>query len=225
MKRALFAAALLLLLAGLGFFIRPVPERENELRAAGEPPPSATAPAPKPTPTPQPAAPQSTPAGSAPLSEESQRAVKDCLAQPSATWPDLSKLLLRYAASGKSELQWRVARLEENGRELRVRVALETRESGATAYEAKLFSVDEEGLPETLPSQPGQRENPRGWVNAYLRGKSVLSEITLHEITLPGGNTLRLEQENGQPVEAEFEVGGRILSCTGKSGEPRCRCS
>lgn len=227
MKRVALAAALGLLLAGLAFVLKPA--REHQRLTPAQPASTNVAPTattPSPTTLPLSPSPATDPARvAAPLAEDSQRAVKDCLAQPAATWPELSKLLLRYANSGKAELQWRLARIEENGHELRVRVALETRESGATAYEAKVFSVDEEGLPEPLPPLPGQRENPRGWMSAYLRGKNLLSEITLHEITLPGGNTLRLEQENGQPVEAEFEVGGRILSCTGKSGEPRCRCS
>jgi len=163
-------------------------------------------------------------ASNADLAEETRAAVTECWKEEITGEKALLSAIEKKGAAGKRELQWRVIKTEEKGQERRVRLGRETRESGADALTVQVFAVDENGLPEPLPAQPGQRENPSGWLNNFLRGKVIVEDARLEEITLANGQVLSLESEGNELTEAQFQGAGKNLACSKKGGALRCRC-
>ncbi|RZA09793.1 MAG: hypothetical protein EOP11_00525 [Proteobacteria bacterium] len=226
MKKALIAAIILCMLAAF-FWLRSGQDNPASVREEiGSGYPAAD---PKLPPT-KLQAPRAAPNVSAELSlpAATRQAVKECWAKDISTWEELQRGFQGIAKGGHRELQWRVVRTEEDGHEVRIRLSSEPRENGEARLEIKLFSVDEEGLPDAMPARPGQRENPAGWLNDYLRGKPLLSDAQLEEITMPDGRTLSLETENSAVIEAQVQGrgarGAKALACSRKDNDPRCQC-
>jgi hypothetical protein len=157
------------------------------------------------------------------FSAESRRAVLECLGVEAPTWEQMDQALLGRA-NGPSHLEWRVASVEENGKETRLRLAPAPTESGQASLRLQLFSVDAEGLPDLQPVRPGQDQNPAVWFEDFLKAKNLLRRAEREEIPLTGNGTYERESENGVVTEAHALLDGKELACGRRSERPGCLC-
>ena len=165
----------------------------------------------------------SAPPALSPLGPENEEALRRCLGR-SFPSPEAFRAYWReQAADPRAKIQWRVVESEENGRPIRLRLALADGEAEPARLVITLFSVDEEGLPDRLPARPGQ-ENAEAWLAAYLREHPVQRDASLREVPLPGGGTLSLGLDNGAPTLIEWEQAGQRLECAGHPQPLSCRC-
>lgn len=223
MKKLLLAATGLALVAAFLFLRPPSPPAPAEaiprvLPLAAPP----TAPTPPTNPLPDSARTEKT--TNLPLPEASRAAVRECLGVDPTDWGSLARAIEERGGPGARSLQWRVIKTEEDGREIRIRVAREPRESGADSLVVQAFGVDEDGLPDPLPPRLGQKEKPLAWLSDYLKGKPLREDARLEEIALANGGVLMLETDGPNMVEAQFQGPGKGLACSRKGEDPRCRC-
>jgi hypothetical protein len=141
--------------------------------------------------------------------------------------PELAAFLLSRPGVAKTgRLESRIVQFRDSGggRPFRATLDFSPGESGRGTYKLKLFSVDNEGLPDPQPLPADLPSNPEG-MNQLLAGKLVERELEARAYPVEGGREWRVETENGEVKELEAFPGDHHLICSSAFGSPSCHCA
>lgn len=146
--------------------------------------------------------------------------------------PNLSQLI----DSLRGELGDSIAEYEDwsnehitmpNGEQRRLRIENGADTNGIPGRFLRYFKLDKEGLPEAIPLQPEQSQNPTDEILSSLRGdgKRSFYERNLRSYFQNGEEVVTTEK-NGLLVELDMAKGAKTFKCSGlNSASPNCRCS
>jgi hypothetical protein len=160
-----------------------------------------------------------------PFPKEAIAEVVRCLGAPASDMTDFSALVYsRTKQKGETQLEWRNLHYEENGQKFRLRLSREAAESGKSYLELKLFSVDAENLPNKIEIPLEHERNPSDNIlRNYTEGKHITYTEEAEVISLEDGGEIRVESENGIPVELEWESNELHVACSVKESAS-CKC-
>lgn len=148
-----------------------------------------------------------------------QESLKTCAPErDSSSLPSLL-ISLESESEGRKSTEWRTYTLTwGDGSERRVMVTPKDGANTKYAWEVKLFSVDDEGLP-VVEELPENVEGPQDLARLLSMGE-VRGSSEAYQLALSPGEILMVEKKDGKISEFQWRRGNKSMLCSVE----RCKC-